>query len=338
MASRRLLSSLLRSTSRRSLSKSTLSNSHPKLSTSSTRRASPYGYLLNRAAEYATSAAAASPPSQTPPSKSEGTKGKIIDEFTGKGSIGHVCQVIGAVVDVKFDEGLPPILTALEVQGHSIRLVLEVAQHLGESVVRTIAMDGTEGLVRGQPVLNTGSPITVPVGRATLGRIINVIGEAIDEKGDLNTEHYLPIHREAPSFVEQATEQQVLVTGGFSVFAGVGERTREGNDLYREMIESGVIKLGDQQAESKCALVYGQMNEPPGARARVGLTGLTVAEHFRDAEGQDVLLFIDNIFRFTQSVLDGKYDDLPEQSFYMVGGIEEVVAKAEKISKESAVA
>lgn len=161
MASRRLLSSLLRSTSRRSLSKSTLSNSHPKLSTSSTRRASPYGYLLNRAAEYATSAAAASPSSQPPPAKSEGTKGKIIDEFTGKGSIGHVCQVIGAVVDVKFNEGLPPILTALEVQGHSIRLVLEVAQHLGESVVRTIAMDGTEGLVRGQPVLNTGSPITV---------------------------------------------------------------------------------------------------------------------------------------------------------------------------------
>ncbi|XP_061985484.1 ATP synthase subunit beta, mitochondrial-like [Populus nigra] len=343
MASRRLLSSLLRSTSRRSLSKSTLSNSHPKLSASSTRRASPYGYLLNRAAEYATSAAAASPSSQPPPAKSEGTKGKIIDEFTGKGSIGHVCQVIGAVVDVKFDEGLPPILTALEVQGHSIRLVLEVAQHLGESVVRTIAMDGTEGLIRGQPVLNTGSPITVPVGRATLGRIINVIGEAIDEKGDLKTEHYLPIHREAPAFVEQATEQQILVTGikvvdllapyqrggkiglfggagvgktvlimelinnvakahgGFSVFAGVGERTREGNDLYREMIESGVIKLGDQQSESKCALVYGQMNEPPGARARVGLTGLTVAEHFRDAEGQDVLLFIDNIFRFTQA-------------------------------------
>ncbi|KAB5538139.1 hypothetical protein DKX38_015672 [Salix brachista] len=304
MASRRLLSSLLRSSSRRSISKSTLSSPTPKISASSTRRASPYGYLLNRAAEYATSAAAASPPSQPPPAKSEGKKGKVIDEFTGEGSIGHVCQVIGAVVDVKFDEGLPPILTALEVQGHSIRLVLEVAQHLGESVVRTIAMDGTEGLVRGQPVLNTGSPITVPVGRATLGRIINVIGEAIDEKGDLKTEHYLPIHREAPSFVEQATEQQILVTG---------------------------IK-----AESKCALVYGQMNEPPGARARVGLTGLTVAEHFRDAEGQDVLLFIDNIFRFTQGVLDGNYDDLPEQSFYMVGGIEEVIAKAEKISRESA--
>ncbi|MQM17538.1 hypothetical protein Taro_050511 [Colocasia esculenta] len=210
-------------------------------------------------------------------------------------------------------------------------------------MVRTIAMDGTEGLVRGQRVLNTGSPITVPVGRGTLGRIMNVIGEPIDEKGDIKTDHFLPIHREAPAFVEQATEQQILVTGikvvdllapyqrggkiglfggagvgktvlimelinnvakahgGFSVFAGVGERTREGNDLYREMIESGVIKLGDKQSESKCALVYGQMNEPPGARARVGLTGLTVAEHFRDAEGQDVLLFIDNIFRFTQA-------------------------------------
>ncbi|KAJ0725074.1 ATP synthase subunit beta [Helianthus annuus] len=240
-------------------------------------------------------------------------------------------------------EGLPPILTALEVLDNSIRLVLEVAQHLGENMVRTIAMDGTEGLVRGQRVLNTGSPITVPVGRATLGRIINVIGEPIDHRGEIKTDHYLPIHREAPAFVEQATEQQILVTGikvvdllapyqrggkiglfggagvgktvlimelinnvakahgGFSVFAGVGERTREGNDLYREMMESGVIKLGDKQSESKCALVYGQMNEPPGARARVGLTGLTVAEHFRDAEGQDVLLFIDNIFRFTQA-------------------------------------
>ncbi|EEF30158.1 ATP synthase subunit beta, mitochondrial [Ricinus communis] len=346
MASRRLLSSLLRSSTRRSVSKSPLSNSNPKLSTPSpisTRRASSYGYLLNRTSEYATSAAAAA----APPSTSEGVKGsgggKITDDFTGKGAIGQVCQVIGAVVDVRFDEGLPPILTALEVLDHSIRLVLEVAQHLGGSMVRTIAMDGTEGLVRGQKVLNTGSPITVPVGRATLGRIINVIGEPIDEKGDLKTDHFLPIHREAPSFVDQATEQQILVTGikvvdmlapyqrggkiglfggagvgktvlimelinnvakahgGFSVFAGVGERTREGNDLYREMIESGVIKLGDKQAESKCALVYGQMNEPPGARARVGLTGLTVAEHFRDAEGQDVLLFIDNIFRFTQA-------------------------------------
>ncbi|KAF6137300.1 hypothetical protein GIB67_036337 [Kingdonia uniflora] len=274
-----------------------------------------------------------------------GLSGKITDEFTGAGSIGKVFQVIGAVVDVRFDElgGLPPILTALEVLDNSIRLVLEVAQHLGECTVRTIAMDGAEGLVRGQKVFNTGSPITVPVGRVTLGRIMNVIGEPIDERGDFNTDHYLPIHREAPSFVDQATEQQILVTGikvvdllapyqrggkiglfggagvgktvlimelinniakahgGFSVFAGVGERTREGNDLYREMIESGVIKLGEKQSESKCALVYGQMNEPPGARARVGLTGLTVAEHFRDAEGQDVLLFIDNIFRFTQA-------------------------------------
>ncbi|KAK6252715.1 hypothetical protein QUC31_014435 [Theobroma cacao] len=343
MASRRVLSSLLRSTSRRSLSKS--SSPNPRLSSPSpTRRPSPCGYFLTRLADYATSAAAAASPapSQPPPAK-KGGGGKITDEFTGAGAIGQVCQVIGAVVDVRFDEGLPPILTALEVMDHSIRLVLEVAQHLGENMVRTIAMDGTEGLVRGQRVLNTGSPITVPVGRATLGRIINVIGEPIDEKGELKTDHYLPIHREAPAFVDQATEQQILVTGikvvdllapyqrggkiglfggagvgktvlimelinnvakahgGFSVFAGVGERTREGNDLYREMIESGVIKLGDKQADSKCALVYGQMNEPPGARARVGLTGLTVAEHFRDAEGQDVLLFIDNIFRFTQA-------------------------------------
>ncbi|CAN1297047.1 ATP synthase subunit beta, mitochondrial [Linum perenne] len=339
MASRRILSSLLRSASRRSAS-----SSNPKLfspSPASARRASPYGYLLNRTSEYATSAAAAAPPaSSSPVSTGAVGEGKIVDEFTGKGSIGKVCQVIGAVVDVRFDEGLPPILTALEtaleVLDNSIRLVLEVAQHLGENMVRTIAMDGTEGLVRGQRVLNTGSPITVPVGRATLGRIMNVIGEPIDHKGEITaTEHFLPIHREAPSFVEQATEQQILVTGikvvdllapyqrggkiglfggagvgktvlimelinnvakahgGFSVFAGVGERTREGNDLYREMIESGVI--------NKCALVYGQMNEPPGARARVGLTGLTVAEHFRDAEGQDVLLFVDNIFRFTQA-------------------------------------
>nr|POF09998.1 atp synthase subunit beta, mitochondrial [Quercus suber] len=279
------------------------------------------------------------PPSSSPP---PAPSGKITDEHTGKGAVGKVCQVIGAVVDVRFEAGLPPILTALELLNNPIRVVLEVAQHLGENMVRCIAMDGTEGVVRGQPVLNTGAPITVPVGRATLGRIINVIGEAIDQRGDLKTDHYLPIHREAPAFVEQATEQQILVTGikvvdllapyqrggkiglfggagvgktvlimelinnvakahgGFSVFAGVGERTREGNDLYREMIESGVIKL-ENQDESKCALVYGQMNEPPGARARVGLTGLTVAEHFRDAEGQDVLLFIDNIFRFTQA-------------------------------------
>ncbi|PIA63651.1 hypothetical protein AQUCO_00201177v1 [Aquilegia coerulea] len=376
MASRKILSSLLRS-SRRSVSKSTITN--PRISPSSSSstsstilRSSPL--FLNRVAEYATSAAAAAAAPTTTPSTSSassGHSGKITDEFTGAGSIGQVCQVIGAVVDVRFTEGLPPILTALEVLDNSIRLVLEVAQHLGENMVRTIAMDGTEGLVRGQKVLNTGSPITVPVGRSTLGRIMNVIGEPIDHRGDIKTDHFLPIHREAPSFVEQATEQQILVTGikvvdllapyqrggkiglfggagvgktvlimelinnvakahglliqkthlekfflsflfamlnityclpgGFSVFAGVGERTREGNDLYREMIESGVIKLGEKRSESKCALVYGQMNEPPGARARVGLTGLTVAEHFRDAEGQDVLLFIDNIFRFTQA-------------------------------------
>uniref|UniRef100_A0A0E0DUJ8 ATP synthase subunit beta n=1 Tax=Oryza meridionalis TaxID=40149 RepID=A0A0E0DUJ8_9ORYZ len=337
MATRRALSSLVRTASR-------LRGASPApRPRGPLHRPSPAGYLFNRAAAYATAAAAkeAAPPAPATGKATGG--GKITDEFTGAGAVGQVCQVIGAVVDVRFDEGLPPILTALEVLDHNIRLVLEVAQHLGENMVRTIAMDGTEGLVRGQRVLNTGSPITVPVGRATLGRIMNVIGEPIDEKGDITTNHFLPIHREAPAFVEQATEQQILVTGikvvdllapyqrggkiglfggagvgktvlimelinnvakahgGFSVFAGVGERTREGNDLYREMIESGVIKLGDKQSESKCALVYGQMNEPPGARARVGLTGLTVAEHFRDAEGQDVLLFIDNIFRFTQA-------------------------------------
>ena len=253
-------------------------------------------------------------------------------------------QVIGAVVDVQFDEGeLPPILTALEVVGHDVRLVLEVASHMGENTVRTIAMETTEGLTRGQGVVNTGSPIKIPVGRETLGRIMNVIGEPVDEAGPITTKHTLPIHREAPPFTEQSTEQEILVTGikvvdllapyqkggkiglfggagvgktvlimelinnvakahgGFSVFAGVGERTREGNDLYKEMIESGVNKIGDKVSESKCALVYGQMNEPPGARARVALTGLTVAEYFRDAEGQDVLLFVDNIFRFTQA-------------------------------------
>ncbi|KAK9831650.1 hypothetical protein WJX74_004290 [Apatococcus lobatus] len=257
--------------------------------------------------------------------------------------LGYISQVIGAVVDVTFDGELPHIASALEVQDHDIRVVLEVAQHLGENTVRTIAMDGTDGLTRGQGVQNTGQPIKVPVGRETLGRIMNVIGEPVDEAGPLVSKHTAPIHREAPTFVEQGTEQEILVTGikvvdllapyqrggkiglfggagvgktvlimelinniakahgGFSVFAGVGERTREGNDLYKEMIESGVIKLGDKQAESKCTLVYGQMNEPPGARARVALTGLAVAEHFRDAEGQDVLLFIDNIFRFTQA-------------------------------------
>merc|ERR1712121_332345 len=254
---------------------------------------------------------------------------------------GRIVAVIGAVVDVQFDEGLPPILNALEVGGRESRLVLEVAQHLGESTVRTIAMDGTEGLVRGQQVVDTGAPIRIPVGPETLGRIMNVIGEPIDERGPIVTDKFAAIHAEAPEFVEMNVAQEILVTGikvvdllapyakggkiglfggagvgktllimelinnvakahgGYSVFAGVGERTREGNDLYHEMIEGGVIKLEDDT--SKVALVYGQMNEPPGARARVGLTGLTVAEYFRDKEGQDVLLFIDNIFRFTQA-------------------------------------
>ncbi|XP_027238350.2 ATP synthase subunit beta, mitochondrial [Penaeus vannamei] len=254
---------------------------------------------------------------------------------------GSVVAVIGAVVDVQFDGELPPILNALEVANRSPRLVLEVAQHLGENTVRTIAMDGTEGLIRGNAVVDTGSPISIPVGPGTLGRIINVIGEPIDERGPIPTEHFSAIHAEAPDFVEMSVEQEILVTGikvvdllapyskggkiglfggagvgktvlimelinnvakahgGYSVFAGVGERTREGNDLYHEMIESGVISLKDDT--SKVSLVYGQMNEPPGARARVALTGLTVAEYFRDQEGQDVLLFIDNIFRFTQA-------------------------------------
>ncbi len=254
---------------------------------------------------------------------------------------GKITQVIGAVVDVKFDGELPEILTALECNNGGNRLVLEVAQHLGESSVRTIAMDSSEGLKRGDEVTNTGQPIQVPVGPETLGRIINVIGEPIDEKGEIKTKENWPIHRQAPSFNDQSTETEILVTGikvidllapyakggkiglfggagvgktviimelinniakahgGFSVFAGVGERTREGNDLYHEMIESGVIK--PEGAGSKAALVYGQMNEPPGARARVALTGLTVAEYFRDQEGQDVLFFVDNIFRFTQA-------------------------------------
>merc|ERR1711931_282827 len=254
---------------------------------------------------------------------------------------GHIVAVIGAVVDVQFTEGLPPILNALEVQNRESRLVLEVAQHLGENVVRTIAMDGTEGLVRGQSVVDTAAPISIPVGDETLGRIMNVIGEPIDERGPIVTKTVAPIHTEAPEFVEMSVNQEILETGikvvdllapyakggkiglfggagvgktvlimelinnvakahgGYSVFAGVGERTREGNDLYYEMIEGGVISLKDDT--SKVALVYGQMDEPPGARARVALTGLTVAEYFRDKEGQDVLLFIDNIFRFTQA-------------------------------------
>ena len=254
---------------------------------------------------------------------------------------GTITQVIGAVVDVKFEENLPEILTALECDNSGVRLVLEVAQHLGENTVRTIAMDTTEGLKRGDKVTNTGSAILVPVGPETLGRIVNVIGEPIDERGPLTTKEKWPIHRAAPSFVDQSTETEVLVTGikvvdllapysrggkiglfggagvgktvlimelinnvakahgGYSVFAGVGERTREGNDLYHEMMESGVIKIDGPG--SKAALVYGQMNEPPGARARVALSGLTLAEYFRDKEGQDVLFFVDNIFRFTQA-------------------------------------
>ena len=261
-------------------------------------------------------------------------------------TVGRVAQVIGAVVDVEFDEHLPAILNALECDNNGNRLVLEVAQHLGERTVRTIAMDLTEGLVRGQEVRDTGSPIEVPVGDETLGRIMNVIGEPIDEVGPITASQKRAIHQSAPPYIEQSPESQILVTGikvidllapyarggkiglfggagvgktvliqelinnvakahgGYSVFAGVGERTREGNDLYHEMIESGVNKdphKNDGSATgSKAALVYGQMNEPPGARARVALTGLTIAEHFRD-EGQDVLFFVDNIFRFTQA-------------------------------------
>ena len=256
-------------------------------------------------------------------------------------SIGVVTQIMGAVVDIKFDGELPSILNALHVKNQDKILVLEVAQHLGESTVRTIAMDTTDGLARGVAATDTGGPISVPVGPETLGRILNVIGEPVDERGPVNTKLRAPIHRAAPEFVEQSTEAEILVTGikvvdllapyarggkvglfggagvgktviimelinniakkhgGYSVFAGVGERTREGNDLYHEMVESKVINLDGPG--SKAALVYGQMNEPPGARARVGLTGLTLAEYFRDEEGQDVLFFVDNIFRFTQA-------------------------------------
>ncbi|MGY8752130.1 MAG: F0F1 ATP synthase subunit beta [Fidelibacterota bacterium] len=254
---------------------------------------------------------------------------------------GKLSQVLGAVVDVTFDGELPKIMNALEVDNHGTKLILEVAQHLGESAVRTIAMDSTEGLVRGQSATDTGSPISMPVGPETLGRIMNVIGDPVDERGPIGHKKTYPIHRPAPEFVDQSTETEILITGikvvdllapyarggkiglfggagvgktvlimelinniakahgGYSVFAGVGERTREGNDLYHEMIESGIIDLkGDK---SKVALVYGQMNEPPGARARVALSGLTQAEYFRDEEGQDVLFFVDNIFRFTQA-------------------------------------
>ena len=256
-------------------------------------------------------------------------------------TIGKITQILGAVVDVHFEGELPSILNAITCDNHGSQLVLEVAQHLGENTVRAVAMDSTEGLVRGAEVHDTGAPITVPVGPATLGRIVNVLGQPIDERGPVDSPFHSPIHRDAPSFEEQATETEMLVTGikvidmiapyskggkiglfggagvgktvtiqelinniakahgGVSVFAGVGERTREGNDLYHEMIEAGVIKTDGEG--SKVALVYGQMNEPPGARARVGLTGLTLAEYFRDEQGQDVLFFVDNIFRFTQA-------------------------------------
>ena len=258
-----------------------------------------------------------------------------------RNAVGRITQVMGAVVDVQFEGELPAILNALHVDNQGNRLVLEVAQHLGESTLRCVAMDTTDGLVRGDEATDTGEGITVPVGPEMLGRIVNVVGEPIDERGAVEARSSRPIHAQAPAFIDQSTEAEILETGikvvdllapyakggkvglfggagvgktviimelinniakqhgGYSVFAGVGERTREGNDLYHEMIESGVIDLeGDQ---SKVALVYGQMNEPPGARARVGLTGLTQAEYFRDEEGQDVLLFIDNIFRFTQA-------------------------------------
>ncbi len=267
-----------------------------------------------------------------------------MNEAVAKDNIatGRITRVTGAVVDVQFDGPLPAILNALHTENAGKTLVLEVAQHLGESTVRTIAMDGTDGLTRGQEVVDTGAAISVPVGRETLGRILNVIGEPVDEAGPVDVKITAPIHAPAPAFVDQSTEAEILVTGikvvdlltpypkggkiglfggagvgktvlimelinniakahgGVSVFAGVGERTREGNDLYHEMVESGVI-VEDDRTKSKVALVYGQMNEPPGARARVGLTGLTLAEYFRDQEGQDVLFFVDNIFRFTQA-------------------------------------
>ncbi len=256
-------------------------------------------------------------------------------------NVGKIKQIIGPVVDVEFESQLPPILNALHVKLDGNRVVLEVAQHLGENTLRSIAMSATEGLKRGEEVTDTGAPIQVPVGPETLGRITNVVGEPIDEIGEIKTKKTYPIHRQAPKYIEQSTNTEMLVTGikvvdllapyskggkiglfggagvgktvlimelinnvakghgGYSVFAGVGERTREGNDLYHEMIESGVIKPGSK--DSKAALVYGQMNEPPGARSRVALSGLTMAEYFRDEEGQDVLFFVDNIFRFTQA-------------------------------------
>ena len=276
-----------------------------------------------------------------PAAKKAPAKKVAAKKTAATGSVGYIRQVTGAVIDVQFENHLPNILNALETDNNGNRLVLEVSQHLGENTVRTIAMDSSEGLVRGQEVFDTGEPIMVPVGEETLGRIMNVIGEPVDEAGPLKAKILRAIHQDAPAFVDQSTEAEVLITGikvvdllapyarggkiglfggagvgktvlimelinniakthgGYSVFAGVGERTREGNDLYHEMIESGVNKLGGG-GDSKASLVYGQMNEPPGARARVALSGLTVAEHFRD-EGQDVLFFVDNIFRFTQA-------------------------------------
>jgi ATP synthase F1 beta subunit len=304
---------------------------------SSTRSQNKFNTKIVRG--FATATGTAPTGSSVKQNLSDTVKGKEAQK--SERSFGKISQVIGAVVDVEFEGKLPRILNALEVQNHDIRVVLEVAQHLGEGTVRCIAMDSSDGLTRGQKVLDTGNPIMVPVGPETLGRIINVIGEPIDGRGEIKTKKLAPIHAQAPSFVEQGCASEILVTGikvvdllapyakggkiglfggagvgktvlimelinnvakahgGFSVFAGVGERTREGNDLYHEMITSGVIKLDGPG--SKASLVYGQMNEPPGARARVALTGLTVAEYFRDEEGQDVLLFVDNIFRFTQA-------------------------------------
>ncbi|MBX3453303.1 F0F1 ATP synthase subunit beta [Ferrovibrio sp.] len=292
--------------------------------------------------------------------------------------VGRITQVIGAVVDVQFDSHLPAILNALVTTNQGNHLVLEVAQHLGENTVRTIAMDSTDGLVRGMEVTDTGAPISVPVGPETLGRIINVIGQPIDERGPVNAKAAAPIHAPAPDYIDQSTEQKVLVTGikvvdllapyskggkiglfggagvgktvlimelinniakthgGYSVFAGVGERTREGNDLYHEMMESGVIKTDGPG--SKVALVYGQMNEPPGARARVALTGLTLAEYFRDQEGQDVLFFVDNIFRFTQagSEMSALLGRIPSAVGYQptlatdMGGLQERITSTNK--------
>ncbi|MGE0500705.1 MAG: F0F1 ATP synthase subunit beta [Rhizobiaceae bacterium] len=300
------------------------------------KAATPKSAAPAKAAAPAKKAAAAKPAAKSAAAPKAPAPFKL-----AKGAAGKVRQVIGAVVDVQFDGHLPAILNALETDNRGNRLVLEVAQHLGENTVRTIAMDSTEGLVRGQGVVDTGQPILVPVGPQMLGRIINVIGDPVDEAGPVKATEMRPIHAPAPSYVDQSTEAQILITGikvidllapyakggkiglfggagvgktvliqelinniakahgGYSVFAGVGERTREGNDLYHEFIESGVNKKGGGEG-SKAALVYGQMNEPPGARARVGLTGLTVAEYFRD-QGQDVLFFVDNIFRFTQA-------------------------------------